>query len=170
MEAFMKQYSVDWRNIDEYLNKNQVAIKEWVTESELAIIHKELRALVDEYMMYVLSLFLLFGQNNCFGKGIRNHVLFLVFSLEYEMLQKALALDQKKKYVPTKRKKPKEKDKKRKKKRITKDLTADRTIESLYEELAADGIIESYPIKTFDTFVADFNYLADNKRDEDGLV
>ncbi|KAL9902454.1 IQ and AAA domain-containing protein 1-like isoform 1-T1 [Glossina fuscipes fuscipes] len=141
MEALMKQYSVDWRNIDEYLNKNQVAIKEWVTENELAIIHKELRALVDEYMI-----------------------------LEYEMLQKALAADRKKKYVPTKGKKPKEKDKKRKKKRISKDLTADRTIESLYEELAADGIIESYPIKTFDTFVADFNYLADDKRDEDGLI
>uniref|UniRef100_A0A1A9V300 ATPase AAA-type core domain-containing protein n=1 Tax=Glossina austeni TaxID=7395 RepID=A0A1A9V300_GLOAU len=86
------------------------------------------------------------------------------------MLQKALALDRKKKYVPTKRQKPKEKDKKSKKKRISKDLTADRTIESLYEELVADGIIESYPIKTFDTFVTDFNYLADDKRDEDGLV
>uniref|UniRef100_A0A1A9WAA2 ATPase AAA-type core domain-containing protein n=1 Tax=Glossina brevipalpis TaxID=37001 RepID=A0A1A9WAA2_9MUSC len=141
IEILMKQYSIDWRNIDEYLNQNQVAIKEWVTESELAIIHKELRALVDEYMI-----------------------------LEYEMLRKALAADQKKKYIPTKQKKPKEKKKKNKKKRVSKDLTADRTIESLYEELAADGIIEQYSIKTFNSFVADFNYVADDKRDEDGLV
>ncbi|XP_067612824.1 dynein regulatory complex protein 11 isoform X2 [Eurosta solidaginis] len=50
IEKIIKRYSVEWRTIDEYLNKNHEAIKEWVTEGELAIIHKELRALVDEYM------------------------------------------------------------------------------------------------------------------------
>ena len=50
MEKTLSQYSIDWRNVDEYLNKHSEAIKEWITEGELAIIHKELRILVDEYM------------------------------------------------------------------------------------------------------------------------
>ena len=50
MESTLKKYQTDWQMIDEYLNKNHEAIKEWVTEDELAIIHKELRILVDEFM------------------------------------------------------------------------------------------------------------------------
>jgi len=46
----MKKYSKDWRNVDEYLNKNHDPIKEWVTEEQLAKIHQEVRGLVDEYM------------------------------------------------------------------------------------------------------------------------
>lgn len=50
IEKTIKQYSIDWRMIDEYLNKNHEAIKDWVTGGELAVMHRELRALVDEYM------------------------------------------------------------------------------------------------------------------------
>ncbi|XP_011195274.1 dynein regulatory complex protein 11 isoform X1 [Zeugodacus cucurbitae] len=140
IENTIKQYSIDWRLIDEYLNKNHEAIKDWVTEGELAIIHRELRALVDEYMV-----------------------------LEYEILRKALCMDQNKKYRPQKRKKGKPKKKNKKKKKI-KDMTADRTIESLYEELKAGGIIEKCDKKTFESFISDFNFIADDTRDEDRLT
>lgn len=46
----MKKFAIDWRNIDEYLNKNHDPIKDWVTEEQLVVIHNELRQLVDEYM------------------------------------------------------------------------------------------------------------------------
>ncbi|EDW35124.1 GL14150 [Drosophila persimilis] len=69
IEEAMKQFALDWRNIDEYLNKNHDPIKDWVTEEELAKIHQELRGLVDEYMR-----------------------------IEYELLRAALAKDTKTKY------------------------------------------------------------------------
>ncbi|KAI8122373.1 hypothetical protein CVS40_6856 [Lucilia cuprina] len=50
IESTILQFSIDWKNIDEYLNKEHDVIKEWITGNELAIIHKELRSLVDEYM------------------------------------------------------------------------------------------------------------------------
>lgn len=49
----MSTFSIDWRHMDEYLNKQNEVILEWVTESELAKIHRDLRILVDEYMRYV---------------------------------------------------------------------------------------------------------------------
>ncbi|XP_011214460.2 dynein regulatory complex protein 11 [Bactrocera dorsalis] len=140
IEKTIKQYSIDWRMIDEYLNKNHEAIKDWVTEGELAIIHRELRALVDEYMR-----------------------------LEYEILRKALCMDLNKKYKPQRHKKGKSKKKKKKKKKV-KDMTADRTLESLYEELKAEGIIEKCEKKTFESFISDFNFVADDTRDEDHLT
>ncbi|CAD7003326.1 unnamed protein product [Ceratitis capitata] len=140
IEKTIKQYSIDWRLIDEYLNKNHEAIKEWVTEGELAIIHRELRALVDEYMR-----------------------------LEYEILRKALCMDLNKKYKPPKKKKAKAKKKGKKKKKV-KDITADRTLESLYEELKNEGLIEKVDKKTFDAFISDFNFVADDTRDEDHLT
>lgn len=53
IEKTMSTFSIDWRHVDEYLNKQNEAIAEWVTEGELATIHRELRMLVDEYMRYV---------------------------------------------------------------------------------------------------------------------
>ncbi|XP_054731929.1 IQ and AAA domain-containing protein 1-like [Anastrepha obliqua] len=140
IEKTIKQYSIDWKLIDEYLNKNHEAIKEWVTEGELAILHRELRALVDEYMC-----------------------------LEYEMLRNALCMDLKKKYKPQRKKKVKSKKKGKKQKKI-KDITADRSLESLYEELKATGIIEKCEKKTFEAFISDFNFIADDTRDEDNLT
>ena len=78
-------------------------------------------------------------------------------------------MDLNKKYKPQKHKKAKSKKKKKKKKKI-KDMTADRTIESLYDELKADGIIEKCEKKTFESFISDFNFVADDTRDEDHLT
>ncbi|KAM7356701.1 dynein regulatory complex protein 11 [Cochliomyia hominivorax] len=75
IEETFSQFITDWKYIDEYLNKNNDLVKEWVSEDELVIIHKELRGLVDEYMR-----------------------------IEYELLKKAWSLDNKKKYKPIKQK------------------------------------------------------------------
>ncbi|EDW70357.1 dynein regulatory complex protein 11 [Drosophila virilis] len=139
IEATMKQFSIDWRNVDEYLNKNHDPIKSWVTEEQLDIIHHELRELVDEYMR-----------------------------VEYELLRKALATDQNVPYKPQKVKKPKKKKGKKKKKPV--DPTGDRTLSSLYNELKDEGVIEVVSHKDFDEFISDFNFTADDTRDEDNLT
>ncbi|XP_030375389.1 dynein regulatory complex protein 11 [Scaptodrosophila lebanonensis] len=139
IETTMKAFGIDWRNIDEYLNKNHDPIKDWVTQEELAKIHQELRGLVDEYMR-----------------------------VEYELLRKALAKDTKTKYKAQKVRKAK--PKKEKKKKVPKDMTADRTLDSLYEELKSEGIIEEVSHRDFDEFIADFNFVADDTRDEDRLT
>ncbi|KAH8309765.1 hypothetical protein KR067_002715 [Drosophila pandora] len=139
IEETMKKYSEDWRNVDEYLNKNHDPIKEWVTEDELCKIHQEVRGLVDEYMR-----------------------------VEYELLREALAKDKEEKYTPLKVKYPKKKKQKKKKK--PKDPTGDRTLDSLYNELKDGGIIEEVSTKDFDEFIADFNFVADDTRDEDDLT
>ncbi|KAH8270293.1 hypothetical protein KR018_006801 [Drosophila ironensis] len=87
IEQTMKKFSKDWRDIDEYLNKNYDPIKDWVTEDELAKIHQEVRGLVDEYMR-----------------------------VEYELLREALAKDNNEPYTPLKVKRAKAKKEKRKKK------------------------------------------------------
>ncbi|XP_034483458.1 dynein regulatory complex protein 11, partial [Drosophila innubila] len=96
IEETMKKFSIDWRNVDEYLNKNYDPIKIWVTEEQLDIIHHELRQLVDEYMR-----------------------------IEYELLREALAKDQKIAYKAQKVKRAKQKKAKRKKKPfdLTEDRT-----------------------------------------------
>ncbi|XP_017034107.2 dynein regulatory complex protein 11 isoform X1 [Drosophila kikkawai] len=139
IEETMQTFAKDWRDIDEYLNKNHDPIVDWVTEEELSKIHQEVRGLVDEYMR-----------------------------VEYELLREALAKDRNEKYKRQKVKYPKEK--KKKKKRVPKDMTADRTLESLFQELKDGGIIEDVARKDFDEFIADFNFLSDDTRDEDSLT
>ncbi|KAH8360280.1 IQ and AAA domain-containing protein 1 isoform X1 [Drosophila serrata] len=139
MEETMETFAKDWRDVDEYLNKNHDPIVEWVKEEQLAKIHQEVRGLVDEYMR-----------------------------VEYELLREALAKDKNEKYKRQKVKYPKEK--KKKKKRVPKDMTADRTLESLFQELKDEGIIEDVARKDFDEFIADFNFVADDTRDADGLT
>ncbi|EDW76814.2 uncharacterized protein Dwil_GK18501 [Drosophila willistoni] len=139
IEETMKDFSIQWRNIDEYLNKNHDPIKDWITEEELSKIHQELRNLVDEYMR-----------------------------VEYELLRKALAKDTKTKYKPQKVRKAKSKKPKKKKK--PKDMTEDRTLDSLYNELKDGGIIEDVSHRDFNEFIADFNFVADDTRDEDNLT
>ncbi|XP_065362317.1 IQ and AAA domain-containing protein 1-like [Calliphora vicina] len=80
IENTISQFSIDWKNVDEYLNKQHNCIKEWVTENELVIIHKELRSLVDEYMR-----------------------------IEYDLLKNAWSADNKKKYKSSMPKKLNEK-------------------------------------------------------------
>ncbi|KNC21082.1 hypothetical protein FF38_05534, partial [Lucilia cuprina] len=138
IESTILQFSIDWKNIDEYLNKEHDVIKEWITGNELAIIHKELRSLVDEYMR-----------------------------IEYELLKKAWCADNKKKYKSSMAKKAKNtKDNKIK---TSNDLTANRTNESLYEELKKLEIIENYPKKYFDSFLGDFNMMADDTRNDNHI-
>ncbi|KAH8379351.1 hypothetical protein KR009_004343 [Drosophila setifemur] len=139
IEETMAKFAKDWRNVDEYLNKNHDPIKDWVTEEELAKIHQEVRGLVDEYMR-----------------------------VEYELLREALAKDNQQPYKALKVKYPKKK--KKKKKKAPKDPTGDRTLDSLYQELKDGGIIEEVPHKDFDEFIADFNFVADDTRDEDDLT
>ncbi|KAH8370364.1 hypothetical protein KR093_003160 [Drosophila rubida] len=141
IEQTMKQFSIDWRNVDEYLNKNHDPIKEWVTEEQMEVIHQELRQLVDEYMR-----------------------------IEYELLREAWAKDKKVPYKALKVKNAKVK-KSKKKRRKPFDPTEDRTLDSLYNELKDDGVIEIVSHKDFDEFIADFNFLADDTRDkEDNLT
>lgn len=79
-------------------------------------------------------------------------------------------MDLNKKYKPPKKKKAKAKKKGKKKKKKVKDITGDRTLESLYEELKNEGLIEKVDKKTFDAFISDFNFVADDTRDEDHLT
>lgn len=51
------------------------------------------------------------------------------------------------------------KGKKGKKGKKEKDLTPDRTIESLYEELAQEGIITRFPKTRLSEFMGDFRYV-----------
>jgi SpoVK/Ycf46/Vps4 family AAA+-type ATPase len=51
-----------------------------------------------------------------------------------------------------------------KKKKGEKDLTPDRTIESLYEELAQEGVIKKYPKTRISDYIGDFSYLATTLR------
>ncbi|EDW19765.1 dynein regulatory complex protein 11 [Drosophila mojavensis] len=139
IEETMKQFSIDWRNVDEYLNKNHDPIKAWVTEQQLDVIHHELRELVDEYMR-----------------------------VEYELLKSALAADQDEPYKPGKVKNKKKKKGKKKKRAI--DPTGDRTLSSLYHELKDASVIEEVSHRDFNEFIADFNFIADDTRDEDYLT
>ncbi|KAH8299633.1 hypothetical protein KR044_003818 [Drosophila immigrans] len=142
IEKTMKQFSIDWRNVDEYLNKKHEPIKDWVTEQQLEVIHQELRQLVDEYMR-----------------------------IEYELLREAWAKDNKVPYKALKVKHAKKKKKGRKGRKKAFDPTGDRTLDSLYNELKDDGVIETISHKDFDEFIADFNFLADDTRDpEDNLT
>lgn len=88
--------------------------------------------------------------------------------VEYELLRKALAVDQNVPYKPQKVKKPKKKKGKKKKKPV--DPTGDRTLSSLYNELKDEGVIEEVSHKDFDEFISDFNFTADDTRDEDNLT
>lgn len=94
--------------------------------------------------------------------------IFIYFRVEYELLREALAKDNEEKYTPLKVKYPKKKKQKKKKK--PKDPTGDRTLDSLYNELKDGGIIEEVSTKDFDEFIADFNFVADDTRDEDDLT
>ncbi|XP_075152903.1 dynein regulatory complex protein 11 [Haematobia irritans] len=143
LENTLKQYSIDWKNVDEYLNKEHKAIEEWITESEMAVIHKDLRYLVDEFMR-----------------------------LEYEQLKQAWCMDNKKPYKPPKVKQKNAKEVSQKKKKKIKDLEDldQRSIESLYQELCDNGIIEKFPYKSLQDYFGEYNFLADDSRDADNLV
>ncbi|XP_055856093.1 IQ and AAA domain-containing protein 1-like [Episyrphus balteatus] len=129
IENTIEMYKKQWQDIDEKLNRNHEPIKNWITSDYYSEIHQELQLTVDELMR-----------------------------LEFELLQKALAKDMKKKYKAPKKKKPKAK--KGKKKKVAKDLTADRSIESLFYELQDAGIVKTYPRKTFDYFIGERNHCA----------
>ncbi|XP_037807375.1 dynein regulatory complex protein 11 isoform X2 [Lucilia sericata] len=88
--------------------------------------------------------------------------------IEYELLKKAWCSDNKKKYKSSMAKKVK--NIKETKIKTSNDLTADRTIESLYEELKKLEIIENYPKKYFDSFLGDFNLMADDTRNDNHIV
>lgn len=100
----MEEYEKAWYFIDEM--KNVKPIMEWITETEMEVLHMELRKQVDVYMR-----------------------------TEHELLMMALAKDKKARYRPPKPKKEKKKKKKKGKQRKVKDSTATRSVQSLYEEL-----------------------------------
>ncbi|XP_055906837.1 IQ and AAA domain-containing protein 1-like [Eupeodes corollae] len=129
IESTIEKYKKECEEIDEKLNRKHEPIKDWITSDYYAEIHQELQLTVDELM-----------------------------TLEFELLQRALAKDLKKKYKRPKKKKPKPKKGKKKKQPI--DLTADRSIESLYYELQDAGIVKTYPKKTFDYYISERNHCA----------
>lgn len=100
----MEEYEKEWYFIDEM--KNVKPIMEWITETEMAGLHMDLRKQVDVYMR-----------------------------TEHELLMMALAKDKKVRYRPPKAKKQKKKKKKMGKQKKVKDSTATRSLQSLYEEL-----------------------------------
>jgi len=83
-------------------------------------------------------------------------------------LREALAKDQNVAYKALKVRRAKKKKPKKKKNPF--DPTGDRTLSSLYNELKDAGVIEPVSHKDFDEFIADFNFLADDTRDEDNLT
>lgn len=90
------------------------------------------------------------------------------FSVEYELLKSALAADEDVPYKPGKVKNKKKKKGRKKKKVI--DPTGDRTLSSLYHELKDASVIEEVSHRDFNEFIADFNFIADDTRDEDYLT
>lgn len=130
IEQIILEYKREWEFIDEQLNVKELPITEWVTNEKFCEVYQELRLIVDEMMR-----------------------------LEYELLQKALAKDKKKKYKAPKTKKPK-KPKKGKKEKKEKDLTANRMIESIFYEMEDQGLIRKYEKHTFDEWIGEYNYCA----------
>lgn len=86
---------------------------------------------------------------------------------ELENLQAALDRDRAKKSKKAKKsaKKGRRSGKKNKKKR-EKDLTPDRTLESLFEELVANGIIKKYPETPIYAFCGERSYAAHDLREQ----
>lgn len=129
IEEIIQDYKREWAFIDEHLNLKELPITDWVTQEKFSEVYQELRLIVDEMMR-----------------------------LEYELLQKALAKDKKKKYKAPKQKKPKKKKGKKEKKE--KDITAHRMIESLFYEMEDEGLIRKYEKHTFDEWIGEYNYCA----------
>lgn len=129
IEEIILEYKREWEFIDEHLNKKELPIADWVTNEKFCEIYQELRLIVDDMMR-----------------------------LEYELLQKALAKDKKKKYKAPKKKKPKKKKGKKAKK--VNDLTGHRMIESIYYEMEDQGLIRKYDKHIFDEWIGEYNYCA----------
>lgn len=129
IEQIIVEYKREWEFIDEHLNVKELPITDWVTNEKFSEVYKELRLIVDDMMR-----------------------------LEYELLQRALAKDKKKKYKAPKKKKPKKK--KGKKGKQEKDLTAHRMIESIFYEMEDQGLIRKYEKHTFDEWIGEYNYCA----------
>lgn len=94
---------------------------------------------------------------------------FLTFSLEYDLLNKALAADKKQKYKPPKVKKPKP-PKEKKKKKGPVDLSEGRTLDSLLDELETNNMISKPSSEKWSDFIAEVNLVADDTRDENYLT
>lgn len=129
LDQQMIDYQREWRFIDEFANPASTPYMDWVQLDEYAKVHMELRPVVDELMR-----------------------------IEYELLQMARALDQKKKYKapgPPKVRKPK----KGKKKKVPPPITfGDRDVEEVYDELLEHGVIQAYPKRRMEDLIGDRNF------------
>lgn len=139
LEIVMGEYERDWSFVDEINNPKETPYIELILPDYFAEMRNQLHPQVDEYMR-----------------------------VEYELLRKARCKDVKKKYKKSKTKGAGKKGKKgaakKKTKRAAMDITATRSIESLIAELIENGILMDVPMKTFDDFIGDYNYLAYEKR------
>ncbi|KAI5733919.1 hypothetical protein M8J77_000350 [Diaphorina citri] len=132
------EYDELWKHMDESSNPLQTHYLEMVRAAKTTEVEAELRKIIDEQM--------------------RN---------ELENLQAALDRDRAKKSKKAKKsaKKGRRSGKKNKKKR-EKDLTPDRTLESLFEELVANGIIKKYPETPIYAFCGERSYAAHDLREQ----
>ncbi|XP_030757322.1 IQ and AAA domain-containing protein 1-like [Sitophilus oryzae] len=110
-----EEYEEKWKNKDETTNPSQYHYKDMIEHEQMTDMENELRKVVDEMM-----------------------------KAELLLLQDAFDKDRGHKGKKKSSKKARKTGKKSKKKK-EKDLTPDRTLESLFEELVANGIIKKYP-------------------------
>ena len=134
------QYAGVWQGRDERSNFSQRHDAELIKEQKRVEVEEEIRVQVDELMREELKNLKFAVEKDKGGKG-----------------KKA-----KGKKGKGKKGKGKGKGKKGKKE---KDLTPDRTIDSLYQELAQDGIIIKYPKTRLSEYVGNINYLATTLRE-----
>ncbi|KAL1518041.1 hypothetical protein ABEB36_001727 [Hypothenemus hampei] len=134
-----EEYDETWRYKDEQLNPHRYHYRTMVEQQQMAEMENELRRIVDEMM-----------------------------KAELQLLQEAFERDRghkSKKKIGKKTRKLSKKGKRKKEK----DLTPDRTVESLFEELVANGIIKSYPEVWLDDFKGEKSFnlpVAHNKGKE----
>ncbi|XP_062434797.1 dynein regulatory complex protein 11 [Rhea pennata] len=136
MEEGSSQYKVVWKNRDEGWNFPQERDPELIKEEKREEVEEEIRVQVDELMRQEL-------------KNLK-----LVVDKEKSDEQKKGKKSEKKKG----------KTGKKKKSRIDKDLTPNRTIDSLYKELAEQGLLIKAKTVNLSDYIGEYSYLGTTLR------
>lgn len=129
MTVRKEEYDEMWRNKDESINPHQYHYIDIIENEQMSELENELRKIVDDMMR-----------------------------AELQLLQEAFDRDRGFKGKRQKASKKTRKGGKKSKKKKEKDLTPDRTLDSLFEELVANGIIKKYPEVYLDNFKGERSY------------